>query len=172
MAPITNMIKPFLLSLALPIHLTLATPILHPGLLPRLEDTCTEGVKIPNLWSAHDLKIIYSTDDGRTPSNASFAITHTRTNVTESLRCNLRANYQCSFNGTPKNPNLSIWLQLNLLAYFSFTESQACEGKTASIMGMAEMELFCDDVPLEDGRTCTGETKPAFATGTVEVEQA
>lgn len=134
-------------------------------------DVCVDGAKIPNLWSVRDLLVIYSADDGQTPSNATFTISNTRTNTTETLHCNLRANYQCSFAGTPKDKTTNVWFQLNLRAYFSFSQTQSCDGVTAEVQGMAEMELHCKGDSLVEGMSCTGDAEPSFASGLVAVSR-
>ncbi|KAK3322829.1 hypothetical protein B0H66DRAFT_620648 [Apodospora peruviana] len=136
-------------------------------------DVCTDGATIPDLWAVHDIQIAYSRPgiDENVPSNATFSVTNTRTNATENLTCELRALYTCEFNGTPGHKDLSIWLQLNLRAYVTITQTHTCEGgKTASIVGMAEMPIVCVGDSLEEGMTCADDGSPGYATATVEVE--
>lgn len=165
MAPILRILA----ALVAVFTLTNATP-LH-NLRQTQPDVCIDGATIPNLWSVRDLLVIYSTDDGQTPSNATFTITNMRTNLTETLHCDLRANYQCAFTGTPNDKATSIWFQLNLRAYFSFSQTQSCDGATAQVQGTAEMELHCKGDSLEEGMSCTGDAEPSLASGLVAVSK-
>jgi hypothetical protein len=139
------------------------------AVLPRQTPTplCTLGAKIPKLYTFSDLHIDYAAT-GAGSSNASFTITNTQTNTTEALSCPLRISYQCQFNGTPKNPTLTVWLQLNLAAYFSFLDTKECDGKTASITGQAEMPFTCPDTPIEQGQACVGDVPAVDASGLVD----
>lgn len=100
-----------------------------------------------------------------TAATVGFAVTNLKTNETEALSCNLQAGYKCDIKGTPKNKALNIFLQLNLVALFSFEETLACAGKTASFWGNAEMEIECDDAAT----TCKGVGGPAVVNATVEI---
>lgn len=167
--PIMALLSAVLAALSLLSCCAQAATLRHYSPRQSSKDLCTDGATIPNLWLVKDLKVAYAQNDGDPPSNASFSLTNTWTNVTETLRCNLRANYQCQFSGTPQNSNIVIWLQLNLAAYFTMEETQKCDGKTASIVGMAEMSLVCTDSSLEEGMTCAGGGEPEYASGTVSL---
>jgi len=152
---------------------TLANSLPQNNIRQAQPDYCINGANIPNLWSVRDLLVIYSANDGQPPSNATFTISNTRTNLTETLHCDLRANYQCSFTGTPKDKTTNVWFQLNLRAYISFSQTQACDGVTsAEVQGMAEMALHCKGNSLEEGMSCTGDAEPSFASGLVAVSRA
>jgi len=133
-------------------------------------DSCIDGAKLPNLWSVQDIQIAYARGDGGPPSNATFTFTDLRANQTDSLQCNLRANYQCQINGTPKNKDITIWLQLNLLAYVSVSQMERCEGSPASIMGTVQIEMACVGDSLEEGMSCSTPDTPSYVAGTVFIE--
>ncbi|KAK0612236.1 hypothetical protein B0T14DRAFT_531830 [Immersiella caudata] len=124
------------------------------------------------MYTFGSLNVTYAASGGgilNAQSSASFTVTNTATNTTEALSCTLRGGYTCQLNGTPKNPDLQVWLQLNLIAYFSFLDTRACDGKTASITGSAEMPFTCPDTPIELGQTCLGDVEVVEANGYVDV---
>lgn len=130
---------------------------------------CTPGATLPSLYTFSNLRVVYAAGASSTPSSASFTITNNLTNSTEPLSCTLRIGYQCQFNGTPKNPALQVWLQLNLAAYFSFLETTKCPaGKTTTVTGAAEMWFTCPDTPIEKGQTCVGDLESVKAAGSVD----
>lgn len=130
---------------------------------------CTPGATIPSLYTFSNLRVVYAAGASSIPSSASFTITNNLTNSTEPLSCTLRIGYQCQFNGTPKNPALQVWLQLNLAAYFSFLETTTCPaGKTTTVTGAAEMWFTCPDTPIENGQTCVGDLESVKAPGGVD----
>ncbi|KAK0649756.1 hypothetical protein B0T16DRAFT_410665 [Cercophora newfieldiana] len=131
---------------------------------------CTAGTSIPKLYTFGDLRVTYPASDNilGAQSTASFTITNTKTNTSEALACNLRGSYTCQFNGTPKNPKLEVWLQLNLFALFSFRDATPCDGNL-SITGGAEMPFTCPNTPIELGQTCVGDVPAVEASGYVDV---
>ncbi|KAK0624198.1 hypothetical protein B0T14DRAFT_565490 [Immersiella caudata] len=139
-----------------------APPFSH--LIRQANSTCTAGASIDNLYTFSNLRINYAPSGGQ--STAAFAVTNTRTNLTEVLPCTLRIGYQCQYNGTPENPALQVWLQLNLAAYFSFMDTSFCPGRV--ITGQAEMAFTCPDTPFENGMICRGDVESVGARGTVE----
>ncbi|KAK0733198.1 hypothetical protein B0T26DRAFT_669628 [Lasiosphaeria miniovina] len=177
MAPFSTALAALLLAAllpatALPHHHQPAAPSPRQSPTPSASTAvCTDGATIPNLWSVHDLHIAYSHEGLSAGGNASFAVTDTRTNTTEAVWCALRLNYQCQVDGTPGNKNLSIWMQLNLAAYFTFSLAQACAGGTkAEVYGKAELMLVCQGETLEQGMTCAGDGEPAFVNATVATD--
>jgi len=141
-------------------------PHWHHNIRQALPEFCINGATVRNLYAFNDLKIYYS---GSGSGNATFSLTNMETKQTETLSCNLRIAYQCQFDGTPGNKDLQVWLQLNLAAYFSFSQNRACNGTTGTVMGAAEMMFNCPDTPIEQGMTCVGEGGPVYANGTVEI---
>ncbi|KAK1757060.1 hypothetical protein QBC47DRAFT_359535 [Echria macrotheca] len=154
-----------------------ALPGSHHHLTPRQTQTTCQppGTTLPHIWSLHDLKVTYppSTNPlGTNTYTASFAITDTRSNTTQTLKCTLRAGYQCTFTSTPRDPNLYVYMQLNLAAYFSFVETKTCGGGDArgnsTITGTVEVEMDCVGESLEEGMVCNGPGSQAFVDGVVD----
>ncbi|KAK0736534.1 hypothetical protein B0T21DRAFT_332998 [Apiosordaria backusii] len=115
-------------------------------LSPR-QQTCI-GDSQPGLWVVENLEVEYTGDEVLQRGNATFTLTNTNTEVTETLRCSLRANYICEFYGTPSDPNLDIWVQLNLnVATFTLNKTlPGCLGPEwgdAWIVGQTELYLEC-----------------------------
>lgn len=125
---------------------------------------CVTGAQVPNMWSIAPLSVSHLSGLS-TAATVAFSVTNLKTNETEALSCNLQAGYKCDIKGTPKNKALNIFLQLNLVALFSFEETLACAGKTASFWGNAEMEIECDDAAT----SCKGVGGPAVVNATVEI---
>ncbi|KAK0667083.1 hypothetical protein QBC41DRAFT_141945 [Cercophora samala] len=122
-----------------------ATPA--PSHLSPRQQICI-GDSQPGLWVVENLTVEYTGDEVLQRGNATFALTNTNTEVTETLRCSLRANYICEFYGTPSDPNLDIWLQLNLnVASFTLNKTlPGCLGPEwgdAWIVGQTELYLEC-----------------------------
>ncbi|KAK4442411.1 hypothetical protein QBC34DRAFT_272281, partial [Podospora aff. communis PSN243] len=132
---------------------------------------CTAGASIPKMYTFGNLNVTYAASGNilQSQSTASWTFTNTATNVTENLSCTLRGGYTCQINGTPKHPDVTVWLQLNLIALFSFLDARACDGKTASITGAAEMPFTCPDTPIELGQTCLGDVPSVEAGGYVDL---
>ncbi|KAH8893199.1 hypothetical protein GQ53DRAFT_763540 [Thozetella sp. PMI_491] len=85
------------------------------------------------IWTVKDLKIAYSSDT-YTPGNATFSITSSLTNKTETLRCEVPFNYFGHISGTPENINLSISLQFNIdTATISLNQTWACGNETVNV---------------------------------------
>ncbi|KAK4172415.1 hypothetical protein QBC36DRAFT_197051 [Triangularia setosa] len=106
------------------------------------------GDSQPGLWVVENLEVEYTGDEVLQRGNATFTLTNTNTKVTETLRCSLRANYICEFYGTPSDPDLDIWLQLNLnVASFTLNKTlPGCLGPEwgdAWIVGQTELYLEC-----------------------------
>jgi hypothetical protein len=96
--------------------------------MPLASPVCSEGTIIRDLWLVRQLNVSYTDDELVRPGNASWIITNTMKNTTEQLTCPLRSNYVCEMNGTPQDPSLDIWLQINLdSASFTLNESLSCE---------------------------------------------
>lgn len=90
-------------------------------------DICSGNATVQDLWSIKGLTVTYVPDLTKGSGTGAFTLTNTRTNYSEALKCNLRANYLCDYQGTPGDPGLSIWLQLNLdIAYITINQSWAC----------------------------------------------
>jgi len=168
-----------LLALLSILPLTLTTVLALPQTAPAPAPFCTPGTTFPALYTFSNLLVSYApsaTSLGAgaptTQSTASFTLTNSQTNLSESLTCNLRIGYQCQMSGTPKNPNLQVWLQLNLAAYFSFLERMPgvpCEGgRVSSVTGSAEMGVVCPETPLEEGMVCVGDREGVRAGGLVD----
>ncbi|KAK4667683.1 hypothetical protein QC763_310662 [Podospora pseudopauciseta] len=106
------------------------------------------GDSEPGLWVVENLEVEYTGDEVLQRGNATFTLTNTNTEVTDTLRCSLRANYICEFYGIPSDPNLDIWLQLNLnVASFTLNKTLPdCLGPEwgdAWIVGQTELYLEC-----------------------------
>ncbi|KAK5657405.1 hypothetical protein OQA88_2975 [Cercophora sp. LCS_1] len=156
----------YLLFISFPLSLAITLPARFPHLIRQTNNTCTPGASFANLYTFGNLRVNYPASGTGSQSTAAFSITNTRTNQTEALTCNLRIGYQCQFSGTPRNPELQIWLQLNLAAYFSFMDTGFCPGK--SISGQAEMRFTCPETPLEQGWVCEGDVESVGVNGRVE----
>ena len=91
---------------------------------------CVEGATIENLWRVQQLNVNYTDDERVRRGNATFTITNNLTNITESIRCSLRANYVCEVYGTPAQETLQIWLQINLgVARFTLNQTVDCSSE-------------------------------------------
>ncbi|KAK4198086.1 hypothetical protein QBC40DRAFT_230639 [Triangularia verruculosa] len=106
------------------------------------------GDSQPGLWVVENLVVEYTGDEVLQRGNATFTLTNTDTETTETLRCSLRANYICEFYGIPSDANLDIWLQLNLnVASFTLNKTlPGCLGPEwgdAWIVGQTELYLEC-----------------------------
>ena len=75
---------------------------------------CTEGTLVPNLWSITDLSVHYTDDETIRQGSAQFKLTNTQTKRSETLRCDLRYNYNCEFLGTPHDREVRVWFQANV----------------------------------------------------------
>ncbi|KAK0705685.1 hypothetical protein B0H67DRAFT_558239 [Lasiosphaeris hirsuta] len=131
--------------------LSSATP-----LSTRVDKKCT----IPS-WTLQSIKTTYS-DETYTPGNALLVITKSPTNETESLDCPLMFNSVCRLERTPADPNLQVYLQINMgSASITFNQTWACEaqaGETVGsrfVVGSGEFEVHCPDEVTET-MTCTG----------------
>ncbi|KAK0610137.1 hypothetical protein B0T17DRAFT_658662 [Bombardia bombarda] len=134
---------------------------------PSTLEACANGATIPNLWSVQDLSVTYTNDETIGPGRANFTISNTQTNYTETIRCNLRANYVCELKGTPGDKDLHLWLQVNLQdGSVTFDHPWPCDGGSAFVIGMARLHLTCPE-DFETTLSCYGEATPAFATGSV-----
>jgi len=92
-------------------------------------DLCSDNSTVQGLWSVKELTVTYVPDLTKGSGTGAFTLTNTRTNFSEKLKCTLRANYLCDYQGTPGDPGLSIWLQLNLdIAYITINQSWSCGG--------------------------------------------
>ncbi|SPQ27117.1 42ad1a92-c87c-4516-8d7d-6c71e4c7b4be [Thermothielavioides terrestris] len=126
---------------------------------PQTAPACSDGATIKNMWLVERLNVTYTGDERVQPGNASWTITNTLTNTTERLRCALRANYLCEFNGTLGNSSLHIWLQINLdVASFTLNQSLPCGSEagtgSAYAVGTAQLYLICEDKTIVEGRSC------------------
>ncbi|KAK3311901.1 hypothetical protein B0H66DRAFT_539017 [Apodospora peruviana] len=132
-------------------------------------DLCSDHATVNNLWAIKGLKVTYTPDETKKQGNATFILTNTRTKITEALSCPLRFNYICEFHGTPGDPGLSIWLQLNLqMAYITINQSWACGDDTAGAVSAARYVHLLPTLP-STGLINDGESSTAFAVGTAEV---
>jgi hypothetical protein len=93
----------------------LLSPVLSNSIIPRqVNPGCTTPETIPSLWVIDKLSVEYTEDETIRRGNASFTLTDNQRKTKENLRCELRSNYVCEFQGTPEDRDLNIWVQLNL----------------------------------------------------------
>ncbi|KAK3343433.1 hypothetical protein B0T25DRAFT_614465 [Lasiosphaeria hispida] len=131
--------------------LTPATP------LSNRADKCS----IPS-WTLQSIKATYS-GETYTPGNAVLVITKPLTNETESLDCPLLFNSVCQLERTPADPDLRVYLQINMgTASITFNQTWTCETAQAGegvgpkfVIGSGEFEVHCPDEVTET-MTCTG----------------
>ncbi|KAL1841796.1 hypothetical protein VTJ49DRAFT_6549 [Mycothermus thermophilus] len=159
-------------------NLGLATVLsLHPVIeaspvVRQATPVCTDGGTIENLWLVEELQVAYTHDERVRPGTASWRITNTVSGAVEELSCNLRANYICELAGTPTDPSLQVWLQINLdVARITINQSLPCEDAIgpAFAIGTAELFVVCDENATEEDLTCQSDeaSGPYYAEGSV-----
>ncbi|KAK0614379.1 hypothetical protein B0T14DRAFT_570318 [Immersiella caudata] len=162
--PPTSPKWPILLLLALPIH---ATP--HHSNHPLNPNTksqththklshaalpiCQPNSKLPRLFSLSHTTITYTPDESHHQGSAVFTLTNTLSKRSETLRCDLRFNYNCEFLGTPHDPDARVWVQTDMSeGRLGVTVSAPwrCDSGTtrgingrASVTGTVEVKLDC-----------------------------
>lgn len=111
--------------------------LFRPTTTLRRDAACVDGETIEKLWLLKDLNVTFGGEGLLDPGNATWTLTNTLTNVTESFDCSLLANYRCDIHGTPKDSSLQIWIQINLnIADVSLNQSLPC--------GNLSTELYVD----------------------------
>ncbi|KAK4167492.1 hypothetical protein QBC43DRAFT_177225, partial [Cladorrhinum sp. PSN259] len=126
---------------------------------------------IPSLWVIDKLSVEYTEDETIRRGNASFTLTDNQRKTAENLRCELRSNYVCEFQGTPEDRDLNIWVQLNS-GMARFTLNRTLVGcaengsRNAYLIGQTELYLECDGEELE-GLHCRDDGTEGVANGSV-----
>lgn len=83
----------------------------------------------PN-WTVEGISITYS-NETYTPGTASFELSNSITNKTESLTCPLTFNSMCQILGTPNDETLQVLLQVNIdVVYMTLNQSWTCHDQT------------------------------------------
>ncbi|KAH8901794.1 hypothetical protein BR93DRAFT_962850 [Coniochaeta sp. PMI_546] len=121
----------------------------------------------PN-WTVEAINITYS-NETYTPGTASFALSNSITNKTESLTCPLTFNSLCQISGTPNDETLQVLLQVNIdVAYMTLNQSWTCYDQLGQkvistfVIGTGTLNLDCP-IYAED-MTCNG---PVGGTGLI-----
>ncbi|KAK3990399.1 hypothetical protein QBC44DRAFT_239031 [Cladorrhinum sp. PSN332] len=141
----------------------------------QVDPGCTSEDTIPSLWVIDKLSVDYTDDETVRRGNATFTLTDNQKGTKENLRCELRANYVCDFQGTPGDKDLGIWLQLNLgVATFTLNKTLVgcAEGgsdRNAYVLGQTELYLECDGEYIEpgEGLYCVDDGIEGVANGSV-----
>ncbi|KAL2261100.1 hypothetical protein VTK26DRAFT_4701 [Humicola hyalothermophila] len=136
---------------------------------------CSEGAVIEDLWLVKNLNVNFTDDERVRQANATFTITSSLTDTTETIHCPLRANYICEVYGTPAQDNLQIWLQINLgIAKFTLNQTVDCSGEggpqIAYAFGTAELYLICPDIYRDDMSCHSEEDFGATADGSISLQ--
>ncbi|KAK3906159.1 hypothetical protein C8A05DRAFT_12086 [Staphylotrichum tortipilum] len=121
---------------------------------------CSDGATVEKLWLVERLNVTYTENELVRHGNASWTIVNTLAKTTEHLSCALRANYICELNGTPGDPSLHIWVQINLdVATFSINQTITCgsepTSRPASAIGTADLYLICPRI--DQDLSCYGD---------------
>ncbi|KAK5661142.1 hypothetical protein OQA88_11033 [Cercophora sp. LCS_1] len=132
--------------------------IFTPCLTTRLEK---RDCPIPK-WSVESVSATYS-DDTYVPGQVLFTVTNTLTNATETLNCPIQFNTVCTMDGTPGDPALQVYLQVNIdFAWVTFNKTWSCETdhqadptRPRFVYGYGEFDLHCPEEVTET-MTCTG----------------
>jgi hypothetical protein len=83
---------------------------------------------VPN-WTVEGINVTYS-NETYTPGTASFVLSNSVTNKTESLTCPLTFNSLCQILGTPNDETLQVLLQVNIdAAYMTLNQSWVCHDR-------------------------------------------
>ncbi|KAK0705700.1 hypothetical protein B0H67DRAFT_687817 [Lasiosphaeris hirsuta] len=142
--------------------LTLSTLLSPTSAIPSPRAACVAGQTLPGLWTIGSMTIAYTPDELARSGNATFTLTSSLTSpaTTETVRCALRFNSLCELAGTPADPDLHLWLQVNLqVASVTVNHPWACDGVAAGasyVAGTADVVLECPEESLDDGLVCVG----------------
>lgn len=80
---------------------------------------------VPN-WHVDAINVTYS-DETYTPGTASFVLSNSVTNKSDTLTCPLTFNSLCQILGTPNDETLQVLLQVNIdTAYMTLNQSWTC----------------------------------------------
>ena len=125
----------------------------------------------------------YTDDETIRQGSAQFKLTNTQTKRSETLRCDLRYNYNCEFLGTPHDREVRVWFQANV-ADVSVTVAAPwrCDsggrgrgsrgGRRASVTGTTEMKMECSEwaVGAGTGGKCKGGREGGLASARVVLD--
>jgi hypothetical protein len=123
---------------------------------------CQPQSKLPRLFSLSRTTITYTDDESAHQGTAVFTLTNTLSKRSETLRCDLRFNYNCEFLGTPHDAETRVWVQTDMnKGELGVTVSAPwrCDSghagrRKASVTGTVEVKLDC-----VNGRGKAGECK-------------
>jgi len=92
----------------------------------------TSDCAVPS-WTVDTIDVTYS-NETYTPGTASFVLSNTLTNSSESLTCPLTFNTLCQILGTPGDETLQVLLQVNIdVAFMTLNQSWTCHDQTTQI---------------------------------------
>ncbi|KAK0638950.1 hypothetical protein B0T16DRAFT_449791 [Cercophora newfieldiana] len=144
---------------------------------------CTDRAKIPNLFSLSDLRVTYTDDETLQQGNALFTLTNTHTRRAETLRCELRYNYNCEFLGTLQDRDARIWLQTDMATggvTLTIAMPWGCDGSgsrnsrgrtRASVTGKIEARVECPQGYGRGGECRQKEGREVFGAGEVVMDR-